>query len=230
MVIMIIAYTAGFTSLLLSGGTGKAQAEPPISEFSDLDGYPFNYGVVEGGSSQHFFELSRIPLYERMWKKMSADRTNLVPNVEEGVRKVQKSKGKYIMIMENPMVEYITSKNCDLMSTQRPITSSAYAFAVSPDPSKSVIKDKLNQGLLQLQQNGELSILFDIWFRQGSCNAKEDKGKDGPRKIKLSFDTLDMREVAAAFIILVIGLVISILTLVVELLIFKFWGEVSNTM
>lgn len=62
----------------------------------------------------------------------SAEPSVFVDSNEEGVERVEKSKGNYAYLMESTALEYIVEKNCNLTQVGGQLDSKGYGIALPP--------------------------------------------------------------------------------------------------
>ena len=73
---------------------------------------------------------SEVEVYKQMWNFMSNSPGVLVPTVDDGVKKVRQSKGKYAFLLESTMNEYHNQrKPCNTMKVGDNLDSKGYGVA-----------------------------------------------------------------------------------------------------
>jgi len=71
-----------------------------------------------------------VEVYKQMWNFMSNSPGVLVPTVDDGVKKVRQSKGKYAFLLESTMNEYHNQrKPCNTMKVGDNLDSKGYGVA-----------------------------------------------------------------------------------------------------
>ena len=77
------------------------------------------------------FQKSKGQIYQRMWAYMtSATPSVFVPSVEEGIKRVRKSDGKYAFLLESTTNEYHNRrKPCDTMMVGQNLNSNGFGIA-----------------------------------------------------------------------------------------------------
>lgn len=85
-----------------------------------------------------------------------------------GIERVRK--GSYAFISESTIIEYATSRYCDLHQIGGLIASKGYGLAVQQG---SALRESFNYAILQLQEDGTLSELKNKWWNErnggGAC-------------------------------------------------------------
>ncbi|XP_037041000.1 probable glutamate receptor isoform X2 [Bradysia coprophila] len=127
------------------------------------------YGCIKGGSTEAFLRDSKHPLYRKMWSRMvEMEPTPFVLTNMEGIERVRQ--GNYAFISESSIIEYATSRHCDLHQIGDLITSKGYGLAVQQG---SPLRESLSYAILQLQEDGTLSLLKNKWWNElnggGTC-------------------------------------------------------------
>ena len=108
-----------------------------------------------GGSTQQFFQESKIQTYERMWNFMSNNPNNFVQSYEEGIERVKR--GGYAYLVESITNEYARAIDCELMQIGGLLDTKGYGIGT---PAGSPWREKISNAILQLQENGELQELY----------------------------------------------------------------------
>jgi len=88
-------------------------------------------------------------------------------------------------------------------------------------PLGSPYRDLLSNAILQLQEDQTLHMLFDRWWREmdggGLCDAELEKGR-------VDVNALSMANVGGVFVVLGVGLLLSVVVAVVEFV----WNDRSR--
>ncbi|KAH3842121.1 hypothetical protein DPMN_115609, partial [Dreissena polymorpha] len=172
------------------------------------------YGTLASGSTQDFFKNSNVPTYTRMWYYMeSATPSVFVQSMEEGIKRVRESKGKYAFLMESVYNEYANNqKPCNTMKVGHNINSNHYGIATR---KLSILRDEITLGVLKLTEEGVIDRMKkDWWGNKGECGF--NKGHKESKKKSLS-----LSNVAGIYFILIAGLVFAIIVGVCEFLYIK---------
>ncbi|XP_077863037.1 glutamate receptor 1-like [Saccoglossus kowalevskii] len=177
----------------------------PIQNVDDLSRQTtIRYGTNEFGATAVFFRNSNVPIYQRMWEFMS----EAVPSVftygsEEGIQRVIKSNGRYVYFGESALLQYAASRDCSLSLMPGALNLRSYGFAF---PTGSTLRDEFSGAILELQENGNLQLLYTKWFF-GPCSSEQEDLEDDDR---VRVAALPLVNLSGAFIILLIGVAISI--------------------
>ena len=110
--IMIASYTANLAAFLT-----VETLERPIESVEDLANQnEIFYGAVNGGSTSKFFLKSENDIYQRLNQFMTGVHSSevMMNSNDDGVEKVEGSKGKYAFFMESASIEYLVERRCNL--------------------------------------------------------------------------------------------------------------------
>ena len=128
------------------------------------------YGTFREGTTRSFFTHSIDPDYKRMDEKMLADPNSGVTSIDEGLKRVRDSNGRYALIVEGVSAEYyVNQPPCDLVMVNAELgDQKRHAMALRKgDPLKGRIDVVLDEWI----QNGELKALRGkYWVKDAACN------------------------------------------------------------
>ncbi|XP_061189245.1 glutamate receptor 2-like [Saccostrea echinata] len=202
--ILISSYTANLAAFLTI-----ERLIPPIQGVEDLvKNKDVEYGTYKGGSTEAFFEMSQVPIYNQMYEYMKANEKKvMVKSDEEGYARVRQSKGDYAYLVESPKNDYQNQKKpCNTMKVGENLDHKGYGIATAPN---SALRKDLNLVVLMLREEGELHKLQrKWWFDKGECGTMDSKDT--------SKNALTLSNVSGIFHILIGGLVLSMLVSLVE--------------
>ncbi|KAL6727353.1 hypothetical protein Aduo_009239 [Ancylostoma duodenale] len=216
--IIVSSYTANLAAFLT-----LEKMTPPIESVEDLANQnKILYGVVKGGSTAAFFEDSTVPLYKRMWDFMQDEHNKFlrdqvsesvfVDTYAEGIDRVRKSKGRYAFLLEETTNNYEGGrKPCNTMKVGQNLNTLGYGIATKIG---NPLRGSINLAILYLQEKGELKRLENKWwYDRGQCDQGiSDSGASS---------SLNLSKVAGIFYILMCGMVLSMLTALVEFIVRK---------
>ncbi|EPB68136.1 Ligand-gated ion channel [Ancylostoma ceylanicum] len=220
--IIVSSYTANLAAFLT-----LEKMTPPIESVEDLANQnKILYGVVKGGSTAAFFEDSTVPLYKRMWDFMQDEHNKFlrdqvsesvfVDTYAEGIDRVRKSKGRYAFLLEETTNNYEGGrKPCNTMKVGQNLNTLGYGIATKiGNPLRHDFLGSINLAILYLQEKGELKRLENKWwYDRGQCDQGiSDSGASS---------SLNLSKVAGIFYILMCGMVLSMLTALVEFVVRK---------
>ncbi|MEE6484051.1 hypothetical protein FKM82_013739 [Ascaphus truei] len=195
--IIISSYTANLAAFLT-----VERMESPIGSADDLAKQTrIEYGTVLDGATMNFFKKSRISTFEKMWAFISSKPSALVKNNEEGIQRVLSA--DYALLMESTAIEYITQRNCNLTQIGGLIDSKGYGIGT---PMGSPYRDRITIAILQLQEEDQLHILKEKWWRGGGCPEEESK----------EASALGIQNMGGIFIVLAAGLILSVVVAMAE--------------
>jgi len=198
---LISSYTANLAAFLT-----VERMVVPITGADDLaDQTEIEYGAVRGGSTTQFLQNSKIATYSKMWEFMSSRDYVLTNSTKEGIQRVRESKGKYAFLIESSGNEY-TNENepCDTMKVGKNLDAKGYGIATGRGTG---LKEIINLAVLNLTENGELAKLKEKWwYDRSECNKENDTQRN----------ELSLMHVAGIFFILIGGLILAMVTALIE--------------
>ncbi|XP_014664582.1 PREDICTED: glutamate receptor 4-like [Priapulus caudatus] len=151
---------------------------------------------------------SKLGVYQTMWQYMETQKPSVfVFKNSEGVKRVRQSKGKYAFLLESTTNDYINNrKPCDTMKVGENLDSKGYGIAT---PLRSDLREQITWAVLKLREDGELQTMENTWwYDKGECGGADTKDA--------SQSELTLSNVAGIFYILIGGLVLSMITAVLE--------------
>lgn len=197
--ILISSYTANLAAFLTT-----QRMVAPIENADDLSSQTkIKYGTLGRGSTMSFFNESKIETYEKMWKLMSSNPGLFVSSSNEGIARVKSS--EYAYLMESSMLEYAVERDCELMQIGGLLDQKGYGIGL---PKGSPYREEISRSILRLQEKTVLTELKEKWWK--------DKGVVCPAVVKRGTD--DGGNIGGIFIILIIGLGVTIIQVGLELL------------
>ncbi|XP_034244702.1 glutamate receptor ionotropic, kainate 2-like, partial [Thrips palmi] len=201
--IIIASYTANLAAFLT-----VERMITPIENAEDLAGQTdIAYGTLEGGSTMTFFRDSMIETYKKMWRFMENKKPSVfVSTYEEGIQRVLQ--GNYAFLMESTMLDYIVQRDCNLTSIGDLLDSKGYGIAT---PIGSPWRDKISLVILELQEKGEIQMLYDKWWKSaGSTCLRAEKGKENKA------NSLGVANIGGVFVVLLCGLAVAMTVAIFE--------------
>ncbi|KAH8278398.1 hypothetical protein KR018_002389 [Drosophila ironensis] len=194
--IMVSSYTANLAAFLtIENPTSPINSVEDLADNKD----DVQYGAKRTGSTRNFFLTSEEPIYMKMNEYMTNHPEMLMENNQDGVARVGP---KYAFLMESTSIEYNTVRECNLTKVGDALDEKGYGIAMVKNWP---YRDKFNNALLELQEQGVLARLKTKWWNEigaGVCSAKSEA--DSPSE--LGMDNLN-----GIYVVLVIGSVISII-------------------
>ncbi|XP_043273099.1 glutamate receptor ionotropic, kainate 2-like isoform X2 [Venturia canescens] len=201
--IIISSYTANLAAFLT-----VERMITPIENAEDLAGQTdITYGTLESGSTMTFFRDSMIETYKKMWRFMENKKPSVfVPTYEEGIQRVLQ--GNYAFLMESTMLDYIVQRDCNLTQIGGLLDTKGYGIAT---PMGSVWRDKISLAILELQEKGEIQMLYDKWWKSpGDTCMRTEKGKESKA------NALGVDNIGGVFVVLLCGLAFAVLIAIFE--------------
>ncbi|CAH2084745.1 unnamed protein product [Euphydryas editha] len=201
----------------LSASMTSALENEPINNVEDLAKQTkVLYGAIKTGSTLDFFKYSKDKMYKQMYENMMANPAVLVKSNDEGEKRVLSGKNKYAFLMESVTIEYKLKRNCELKKVGEELDSKDYGIAM---PANSPFRTHINRAILELK---ELTVIDEIkkkWWEEKNdakqcADEKDENDTEGD---------LEMQNLMGAFIVLIVGLVLSLFITAAE-----FMNEVRN--
>uniref|UniRef100_A0A1A9VGY6 Ionotropic glutamate receptor C-terminal domain-containing protein n=1 Tax=Glossina austeni TaxID=7395 RepID=A0A1A9VGY6_GLOAU len=169
--IMVSSYTANLAAFLtIENPTSLLENVQDLSENKG----GVQYGAKRTGSTRNFFLTSEEEIYKKMNEYMLAHPEYLTETNQEGLERVKSSdvqNGKtYAFLMESTSIEYNTQRECKLTKIGEALDEKGYGIAMVKNWP---YRDKFNNALLELQEQGVLAQLKNKWWNEigaGVCN------------------------------------------------------------
>ncbi|CAF3474996.1 unnamed protein product [Rotaria socialis] len=206
--ILVSSYTANLAAFLT-----VEKLVTPIETVEDLAKQTeIRYGTVRGGATMAFFNKSTLTTFKRMWNFMQQHKDDVfVTSNRDGIQKVRNSKGKFALLLESTLNEYVNERHpCDTMRIGENIDAKGYGIAT---PLGSDLREAINIAVLELTENGFLESLKRKWYYERSeCTnvGKKDSKQSTP---------LNLANVAGMFYVLIVGLGMAMVIAFLEFLI-----------
>ncbi|XP_068247506.1 glutamate receptor ionotropic, kainate 2-like [Palaemon carinicauda] len=186
-----------YTSVLISSLTIPL-INPPFKDIAGLlEVKSYDMGLQKGNSEVERFRTSKDPIIEQVWSKIvMRNPNNLVQTAEEGIRKVLEE--KFAFFVESGYYFYHNKNNCSLI----PVGGTVFRYGAGIAVQKgSPLRLILNYHILRQEVTG-VSDRIKRKYKppRGYCKAP-------------STESLGMQPLAIAFVILLAGLVMSLMTL-----------------
>ncbi|XP_024084773.1 glutamate receptor ionotropic, kainate 2-like [Cimex lectularius] len=199
--IIISSYTANLAAFLT-----VERMITPIENAEDLAGQTeIAYGTLDSGSTMTFFRDSMIETYKKMWRFMENKKV-FVSTYEEGIKRVLE--GNYAFLMESTMLDYIVQRDCNLTQIGGVLDTKGYGIAT---PMGSPWRDRISLVILELQEKGEIQMLYDKWWKNpGDTCVRKDKSKESKA------NALGVDNIGGVFVVLLCGLAIAVVIAICE--------------
>nr|XP_041632628.1 glutamate receptor ionotropic, kainate 2 isoform X1 [Drosophila kikkawai] len=168
-----------------------------------------SYGTLDSGSTMTFFRDSMIETYKKMWRSMDNKKPSaFTTTYEDGIRRV--NQGNYAYLMESTMLDYIVQRDCNLTQIGGLLDTKGYGIAT---PKGSPWRDKISLAILELQEKGEIQMLYDKWWK----NTDETCTRKSPSK-QSKANALGLESIGGVFVVLFAGIIVA-----VAVALFEFW-------
>ena len=217
--LFLMTYTASLTNYLriISQWDEFWNKLPDVSDLKELSAQNWiEYGMLGGGATQMFFQNSKVPAFKHIYTDVN-QRNSFHVTVEQGLAEVRKSYDRpYALIVEAMMGKYIANqKPCDLVLIDDMIASQRfYSLAFRPGLK---LATAINQGILELRENGRLHSLKIHWWSNKCSNFDNELS----RPVRESFYAVTLGGFSGTLIMLVIGLILGSLVASFESLILR---------
>ena len=141
-------------------------------------------------------------------------------NLDEAVARIRKSDGNFAAIVEGKDAEYIVRKNCDLLLLREKLFSLGYGIACAPDFDGERLCANISASILSLYEDGTIQMLYQKWWEsERICpETAEDTYVSAAYKAYIPFRGLAISDLAFAFLVLLAGIFLSLVTLGAEIL------------
>lgn len=148
-----------------------------------------------------------IETYKKMWRFMENRKPSVfVATYDEGIQRVLE--GNYAFLMESTMLDYIVQRDCNLTQIGGLLDSKGYGIAT---PMGSPWRDKISLAILELQEKGEIQMLYDKWWKNtGETCSRNDKGKESKA------NSLGVDNIGGVFVVLLCGLAFAVIVAICE--------------
>ena len=214
-VFVIVVYTAGMIVVLNSNSVSmRASPFQNVDDIAQQDLAKSKVYVVAHGSTYNFFRVSKIAIYEKIYAMLKP-----VANTKEGLDKVNEEENA-VFFGESTTLQYHMKKKCccDLVQVGGLLDSKGFGIAL---PIGHELVHRVSLAILELKENGIISQLQHKWFlmkNAGQCPvAKSSSG----RSMLSQVGTVSGYQFSGAIILLILGLTISAVVLILEIMLNK---------
>ncbi|KAK0060626.1 glutamate receptor subunit protein GluR5 precursor [Biomphalaria pfeifferi] len=215
--ILLLSYTANLAAFLT-----VERIRRPIKCVEDLlQQNEVSFGTRETGFPRDFLESTNIASYQQIWKTM-ADSYNkvMVKTDDEGLQRVQSSGGKYAFLLESSLAEYYNNrKPCSTIEIKSSFSHKGFGIATQ---LRSVLTKEINFAIMHLKEDGTLQRLKQVWWDEKNECFKKISSKDS------NTHSLELTSVLGIFLILILGLCISMCVVIIETIFHKKDGKELN--
>ncbi|XP_067667821.1 glutamate receptor 4-like [Haliotis asinina] len=204
----MVAYI-GSTVSFMSAEVGMPSL--PFEDLEDIvDGSEIQIGMVRYGSSFQTFKTSKVDIYHSVADYVEM-RNSFVNSTAEGIERVRRSHGHFVMIMESLRAEYITERQCDVMMYGKGHFSQALGLFTNKG---SGLKETIDDALITLREDGTIHMLQERWWKAGRCVPPDvQKRQDST----FGATQVTLRRVAAPFLLLLVGAILAVVVMLGEI-------------
>nr|XP_012232574.1 PREDICTED: glutamate receptor ionotropic, kainate 2-like [Linepithema humile]XP_012232575.1 PREDICTED: glutamate receptor ionotropic, kainate 2-like [Linepithema humile] len=203
--IIVSSYTANLAAFLT--------VETVTSPFDNVEELArkktIKYGAKYKGATFNFFKDSNHSTYRQMYEYMLANMDDVLPfENDAGVKKVKEE--DYAFLMESSSIEYIVERECELTQIGGLLDEKGYGIAMK---RHSPYRHNFNSAILKLSEGGLITEMKKKWWTQkrGGGKCRENGGAS-------SAEELDLDNVGGVFLVLTVGVALSTVYTVIELL------------
>jgi hypothetical protein len=211
--VIVATYTANLAAFLT-----VRSFEDSIDSLDDLAAQTnVVYGTVKNTSITEFFRSSPLDVHQRIYWYMTNTPDAMVDTVEEAYDRVQhKTKGEYIFIWDQPILDYVSSQEpCKSQVVGRAFAPQGYAFATSKGNLE--LERNLTLGILQMRETFHIDQFLKKWLTSGPCPSTTT--------VEQMTDAEEVRigDMIGVFVILGSTVGASLLIALIELLWWRLW-------
>ncbi|XP_043657335.1 glutamate receptor ionotropic, kainate 2 isoform X1 [Drosophila teissieri] len=203
--IIVASYTANLAAFLTT-----ERMINPIENAEDLASQTeISYGTLDSGSTMTFFRDSMIETYKKIWRSMDNKKPSaFTTTYEDGIKRV--NQGKYAFLMESTMLDYIVQRDCNLTQIGGLLDTKGYGIAT---PKGSPWRDKISLAILELQERGDIQMLYDKWWKntEETCTRKNTSKQS-------KANSLGLENIGGVFVVLITGIIVAAIVAF-----FEFW-------
>ncbi|XP_023163443.1 glutamate receptor ionotropic, kainate 1 isoform X2 [Drosophila hydei] len=204
--IIVASYTANLAAFLT-----VERMINPIENAEDLASQTeISYGTLDSGSTMTFFRDSMIETYKKMWRIMDNKKPMAFTSTyEDGIRRV--NQGNYAFLMESTMLDYIVQRDCNLTQIGGLLDTKGYGIAT---PKGSPWRDKISLAILELQEKGDIQMLYDKWWKNTDETCKRISSNKQSKANALGLDSI-----GGVFVVLITGILVAFIVSFFEFMI-----------
>ncbi|XP_032294105.1 glutamate receptor ionotropic, kainate 2 isoform X2 [Drosophila virilis] len=204
--IIVASYTANLAAFLT-----VERMINPIENAEDLASQTeISYGTLESGSTMTFFRDSMIETYKKMWRIMDNKKPMAFTSTyEDGIRRV--NQGNYAFLMESTMLDYIVQRDCNLTQIGGLLDTKGYGIAT---PKGSPWRDKISLAILELQEKGDIQMLYDKWWKNTDETCKRISNNKQSKA-----NALGLESIGGVFVVLLTGTLVGFIVSFLEFMI-----------
>ncbi|KMZ07266.1 uncharacterized protein Dsimw501_GD24375 [Drosophila simulans] len=203
--IIVASYTANLAAFLTT-----ERMINPIENAEDLASQTeISYGTLDSGSTMTFFRDSVIETYKKIWRSMDNKKPSaFTTTYEDGIKRV--NQGNYAFLMESTMLDYIVQRDCNLTQIGGLLDTKGYGIAT---PKGSPWRDKISLAILELQERGDIQMLYDKWWKNTdeTCTRKNTSKQS-------KANSLGLESIGGVFVVLIAGIIVAAVVAF-----FEFW-------
>lgn len=119
--------------------------------------------------------------------------------------------GNYAYLMESTMLDYIVQRDCNLTQIGGLLDTKGYGIAT---PMGSPWRDRISLAILELQEKGEIQMLYDKWWKvPGDLCVRANADRQSKES---KANALGVDNIGGVFVVLLSGLGVAVLVAVAE--------------
>lgn len=224
LVILYVTWATSYAVYMLKGQ--RQTPSNPIHSFEGLASQSgIKFGTVKDGGTYRYFTEAKDEVDKKIGQHLKENPDQMTNSAEEGIKRVRESDGGYAFIMEEIGARLTVGKlPCDLMLVHHSSIRKSYSFGCT---ANTTICRNLDVAIIQLKIDGEIQELTDKWLKPtGDCDTdfyddylaymKSFNIEKDASGFLFQSDALTMEKVGSMFILLAVGIVVSIALLVFD--------------
>ncbi|XP_002731595.1 glutamate receptor 3-like [Saccoglossus kowalevskii] len=231
-VVTLFMYLGNMSAILINEPTKDLESKGPINNLEELISRldDMVIGAVDGGRTIEYLKESSKKHHQKLWSNIeynidNSDNQVRISNITHGIQRVRESDGKYAFVVESAAIDYALSQPpCDLVAISEPLDSVSYGFAVAEG---APLREHLNIVIMQMKEDGFMEETYSKWFQSGPCGHGNDDVPVPMEKTTYQrmVDSLDLKKFAGLYIMLLVGIVLSLLVGIIEFSVDKMFTD-----
>ncbi|CAH1780732.1 unnamed protein product [Owenia fusiformis] len=228
---ILVAYTANLVTLMQSRGSqGDAHAlMSPIQSLEDLGKQTeVKYGIINGTMAHKTLRSSTNELHQDMWSRVQnqeGDFPGISKGLSEAMSALTKTNGENAVLVDYHRAKHAAGTDCRLRYVYTDMASYGYRFGINKASDLDV---ELNKALLEIREDGSVSLLQKKWFAdkavcslENSSETKAEKKADEPTPCQVKFRPLYMADILGVVVLFLLVLVLAFIVMILEVVCFR---------
>lgn len=211
MIISLISYTASLTGYLLS--TSSSKLAVPFKTFEEMSGQSdINYGGWFG------MALNVDDNVQRAMNRHINSKHTQYSNMEDAVQRVLDKNNEFAAVVDGFSGKEAVNENCELMLLQEQLFEIDFGMACARNLAGEALCLKISTAITALSEDGILFKIMNKWLEKSrKCERmSENDFITSSRDGTFRFQPLDIKDMFVAYVILLIGITLSVTIMVVD--------------